>query len=247
MGWLPHRTGLRRYIGPKRLAMLVLFVGLLGLAWYLRREGWLRPDVLDPILRVHPLRSMAVFLVLYGLSVLSPLPTLPFNLAAGLFWGPWMGGLLATCGSWLGAVAAFVVSRVLFGQVLARQFDSRLVTRMQCEFDAKGWRFIAFARIVPIFPTGPFNYLLGLTSIGPATFLWTTFVFTLPPSLLFATIGHSLGSFVLEGAVADLVRLMVAVISAIFLPILVHYAYGFYREIHREAEDGGGGGPSVPE
>ena len=31
--------------------------------------------------------------------------------------------------------------------------------------ETEGWRFVAFTRLVPLFPFNPLNYVLGLTRI----------------------------------------------------------------------------------
>lgn len=214
-GVLASKTGLRRYIGSKRIVLLVLFAIVLAGAWYVRLEGLLRPEVLLQFRDNHPLLSIAIFVVLYAVSVLTALPSLPFNLAAGVFWGAVGGGLIAACGTTLGATAAFLAARLMLGQPLARRFDRRFVAWLQEEFANKGWRFIAFLRLNPVFPTGPLNYLLGLTSVDLTTYVWATAVFLLPPSIAVAWIGEAMGTFVADGDVDSLLRNILAVSAAV--------------------------------
>lgn len=76
----------------------------------------------------------------------------------------------------------FAAARSVFGRPLAARFDNEFISQVQKEFDDKGWRFIAFVRLNPVFPTRPLNYILGLTGIAFFTYVWATFVFLLPPS-----------------------------------------------------------------
>ena len=95
----PGKTGLRRFIGPKRIMILTVLAVLVGIAWYLRRQGWLDPSAIQHLIEQYPVIAPIVFALIYGLAMLSALPTLPVNLAAGLFWGPLLGGLYSTSGA----------------------------------------------------------------------------------------------------------------------------------------------------
>ncbi len=226
----PGKTGLRRFIGPKRIMILTVLAVLVGIAWYLRRQGWLDPSAIQHLIEQYPVIAPIVFALIYGLAMLSALPTLPVNLAAGLFWGPLLGGLYSTSGATIGAVAAFLLTRSVLGQPLARRFDNRVIAEIQREFEAKGWLFLGFVRLNPIFPTGPLNYLLGLTAVDTVTYVWTTFVFNLPPSIAVAWIGYSLGTFVMQGEIADTMRTILAVSAAVTaLAALAYAARLFYK------------------
>lgn len=233
VGLLAGKTGWRRYIGPKRIVLLLLFAAVLAGAWHLRRQGLLTPEVLRHYLDAYPVFSVVVFVGLYAVSVLTALPSLPFNLAAGVFWGPLGGGLIAAAGTVSGATLAFITARLLLGQPLARRFDQRFVRWLQEEFDRSGWRFIAFLRLNPVFPTGPLNYVLGLTSIGFVPYVWATAVFILPPSIAVAWVGSAMGSFVADGDVAAVMRIVVAVSAAVTVLVGLRYAARYLKSSRR--------------
>lgn len=237
LGLLAGKTGWRRYIGPKRAVIFVLFAAVMVLAWRLRRDGLLTPETLRHYLDSYPVLSGLLFVGFYAFSVLTALPSLPFNLAAGVFWGPIGGGLIAALGTATGATAAFLAARLLFGQPLARRFDSRFVAWLQAEFDRKGWRFIAFLRLNPVFPTGPLNYVLGLTSIGLVPYVWATAVFILPPSVAVAWIGSAMGTFVADGDVAAVMRLIIAVSAAVTVLAGLRFGARYLNEQKARAEE----------
>jgi uncharacterized membrane protein YdjX (TVP38/TMEM64 family) len=232
-GGAEDRGRFRRYVGPKRgIAIMVLTGGIIG-AWYLRRQGVLDPALLQAFVHDHPVAAPLATILIYSLAVLTGLPTLPLNLAAGVFWGAVIGGLISALATTLGAVAAFAAARSIFGRPLARRFDNKAIAHFQREFDEKGWRFIAFVRLNPAFPTGPLNYLLGLTGIDAFTYVWATFVFLLPPSIAVAFMGRSIGTFVVQGHMAHLIIMVMAVSAA--LTVMVGFAY-FARFLYRRGE-----------
>lgn len=219
-----QRRGWRRYIGRKRSLLLMLLITVVATAWYLRKENILDPTFIQGAIRDHPVGAPIVFILLYGLAMLSALPTLPVNLAAGFFWGPVLGGIFSTSGATLGAIGAFAAARTIFGQPLAHRFGGRLIGEIQREFQARGWLFVAFMRVNPVFPTGPLNYILGLTAIDTFTYMWVTFAFILPPSIAVAWIGHALGNFVVAGEIAEAVKSMLAVSAAVTVLAMIGYA-----------------------
>jgi len=204
------RQGVRRFIGPKRATAVLIFGVLIAVGWWLRHSGLADPALLGVVIGDHPLGAPLAFVALYALMTLTALPAMPLNLAAGLLWGALLGGALSAVGATLGAIAAFAAARLAFGRPLAERFDNRMIAEIQREFDAKGWWFVAFVRINPIFPTGPLNYILGLTSIRARVYSIVTLLFLLPPSIAIAFIGESVGTFVVSGDVSARLRVILA-------------------------------------
>ena len=201
--------------GGKRLGALVAILGIVAVAAVLRACGLLQPDAIIRCRAVHLKAAVGIFVLVYAITAYAALPTLPLNLAAGLFWGPWLGGILSTAGSTVGALAAFYSARILFDTLLARRYDNRLVAWVQSEFSEQGWRAIAFLRLNPAFPTGVLNYAIGLTAVDARTYTWATFCLLLPPSVAVALIGRVVGTFRLTGDVVYWIRRVILVCAAV--------------------------------
>lgn len=211
---------MRRFIGPKRVIFSMLLFFLIGSAWYLRQQGYLNPKVLIEFIGDFPLMAPFIFIAFYALALLVMIPTLPLNLGAGMLWGPIWGSLVSIAGSSLGVICAFIIARSTIGQPFANRFDSRTITWIQNELKTKDWKIVAFTRMNPIFPSGPLNFIFGLTSISFETYLWSSIVFLVPLTVAFAIIGHEVSNFVIEGEVGDLVRTVI-VISAIITSMVL--------------------------
>lgn len=237
-----EKRGWRRYMGPKRLILLVIFGGGLTALQYLRLHGYLTPELVFRFIQEHQVSAPLLFLAFYIISIFFLVPTLPLNLGAGILWGPFWGSILATFGCLGGAIAAFLVSRTALGQPLATRFNNRFLLWLQTELDTRGWRVVAFTRLNPIFPSGPLNYVFGLSSIPFVTYVWATLVFIYPPSLAFAIIGYSSGQFLLQGRAGDLWKAIMFVslaVTALFLirPLVSRW----YQKNHQPA----GGNPAT--
>jgi uncharacterized membrane protein YdjX (TVP38/TMEM64 family) len=219
---LKNKKGLRRYIGPKRAVLFILLVTFVVWAWYNYRSGGLSPSIIEQYRTQHPIAAVLLFTLVYAVSVVAALPSLPLNLAAGFFWGGFVGGIYSTIGVTFGGWISFFVARRLMGQPMGERFQNRWAGRVQEEFERNGWKFVAFARVNPIIPTGPLNYLLGLTSLSNLGFLWPTFVFLLPPSIAVAYIGDTLQTFTAnQDDVSEIIRGILIVSAAVTFLALV--------------------------
>lgn len=211
---------MRKYIGPKRIIICIFLFCFVSIAWYLRQQGYFDPKELFGFIRSHPMMAPFIFIVFYAFALLLMIPTLPLNLGAGVLWGPLWGSLVAMAGSSLGVIGAFGIARTALGQPFAERFDNRTVTWLQNEFKTKGWKIVAFTRINPIFPSGPLNFIFGLTSIPFTTYTWSSLVFLFPLTVAFTIIGYQVSDIVIEGHAGNWVRnifILSAVITFIVL------------------------------
>lgn len=228
---LRKKQGIRRYIGPKRVVLLLVLTFFVIWAWDYYRAGALNPAIIEQYRDQYPVGAVLLFVLVYALSVIAALPSLPLNLAAGFFWGGMIGGIYSTIGVTLGGWISFLAARWLIGQPLAEKFNNKWVSKVQTEFDRDGWKFVAFARINPIIPTGPLNYLLGLTSLSNRGFLWATFIFLLPPSIAVAYIGDTLQTFVAhQTGVNEIVKGILIASAAVTFLALIKFAFKIFKK-----------------
>jgi uncharacterized membrane protein YdjX (TVP38/TMEM64 family) len=215
---------LRRHLSPKRLALVALVVAVV---LYFRLRGPIDMGALQGLTVRYPALSIAAFLLTYAVSVVALIPTLPLNLMAGFVWGVLPGGTLSALGASVGALLAFLTARYLIGQPLAARFDNVPLAWIQKEILGKGWKFVAFLRLNPVVPTGPINYLLGLTSVRFLPYAAATLAFLTPPSLLVAWIGKEAGSIPLAGTSAMLWHGFLGLSTAILALVAVRYLLKF--------------------
>ncbi|MEO7859331.1 MAG: VTT domain-containing protein [Nitrospirales bacterium] len=180
------------------MILLLLIAAGIFYVRLLYQQGELSSGIIEVYRDDHPIAAVLLFIALYASSMMVALPTLPLNLAGGYFWGGVVGGVFSATAVTLGGWASFCLARALIGMPFAKRFDNKWADKVRQEFERSGWKFIAFARLNPIIPSGPLNYLLGLTSTSHFSFLWSTFIFLLPPSIAVAYIGEHLKTFVAD-------------------------------------------------
>lgn len=203
-----------------RLALALLLIAAVG--WAAIHRDQINLATLDARVGALGLWAPVAYVIFYALATLAFVPGMIFALAGGALFGPLWGSLWNLIGATVGATLAFLIARYLAGDWVSRKAGG-LLKRVIDGVDAEGWRFIAFVRLVPLFPFNLSNYVLGLTRIPLHHYVIATFVCMIPGAVAFTWLGHA-GRGALTGD-ADTVRyglLALGLIAAIaLLPRLI--------------------------
>ena len=207
-------------LDAKRAALILALAAGLVLAFANRQQ--FSQEALQLWLASAGWWAPVLFIALYAAGTVLFLPGSVLTLAAGALFGILPGALYSLAGATLGAVLAFLVARHLAGNWVAQKTGGRLKQLIE-GVEAEGWHFVAFVRLVPLFPFNVVNYALGLTRIPLGAYALASAVCMLPGALAYAWLGHA-GRAALAGD-ADAIRngmLALAVAAALmFLPRLV--------------------------
>jgi uncharacterized membrane protein YdjX (TVP38/TMEM64 family)/rhodanese-related sulfurtransferase len=203
-----------------RLALALLLVMAAAAAVVYRDR--LDPAALDAWLGALGPWAPIGYVALYALATVAFVPGTIFGLAGGVLFGPVWGSLWNLLGATLGATLAFLLARSIAGDWVARKAGG-LLKRLLEGIDAEGWRFVAFVRLVPLFPFNLSNYALGLTRIPLSHYVAATLTCMVPGVVAYTWLGYA-GRAALTGD-TDAVRyglLALGLLAAIvLLPRLV--------------------------
>ena len=156
-----------------------------------------------------------VFIACYAVATVLFMPGILFTLAGGALFGPVYGTLYNLVGATLGATLAFLAARYIAYDWVAERTGNRLRQLVE-GVEEEGWRFVAFARLVPLFPFNLLNYALGLTRLRLSHYVITSFIFMAPGGAAYTYLGYA-GREVASGG-EDFIRkalLALAVIATI--------------------------------
>lgn len=166
-----------------------------------------------------------LFIAIYALATVLFLPGSVITLAGGALFGPVWGTLWNLTGATLGAALAFLIARYLGADWVARRAGPRL-TRLNEGVAAEGWRFVAFVRLVPLFPFNLLNYALGLTRLPFLAYVLASWVFMLPGAIAYTWLGYAgreaLGGG--EGLVRNALIALALLAATAFLPRWIRQA-----------------------
>ena len=170
---------------------LLLFATIAGaIFWAGINRDQLDSAMLDAWLAGLGIWAPAGYVALYAAGTVAFLPGSLFALAGGAMFGPVWGAILNLLGATIGASMAFLVARYLAGDWVARKAAGRL-KQLISGVESEGWRFVAFVRLVPLFPFNLTNYALGLTRIGFLPYVLTSLICMAPGAVAYTWLGHA--------------------------------------------------------
>jgi uncharacterized membrane protein YdjX (TVP38/TMEM64 family)/rhodanese-related sulfurtransferase len=204
-------------------ARLLLFAVLAAaVAWAFAFRDRLDPAALQTWIGGFGAWGVVLFVLAFAAGTVLFLPGTLFALAGGALFGPVLGTVYNLTGATLGAAVAFLAARYLAGDWVAGRAGSRL-GRLVAGVEAEGWRFVAFTRLVPLFPFNLLNYALGLTRISFGAYVAATAVCMIPGGLAYTYLGYA-GREALaggEGTIRNGAIALGLLAASLFLPRLV--------------------------
>lgn len=203
-----------------RIIAIIALITTIGFALQFRDD--LNPQTIERWVADFGLLAPLVFIAIYALATVLFLPGSILTLAGGALFGPVLGTLYNLTGATLGAAMAFLVARYLAGDWVRARTGKRL-GRIVSGVEEEGWRFVAFTRLVPLFPFNLLNYALGLTRIRFWHYVVASFLFMAPGAFAYTYLGFA-GREAIAGG-EDLIRkilLAIALLAIVsFLPLFI--------------------------
>jgi uncharacterized membrane protein YdjX (TVP38/TMEM64 family) len=202
------------------IAALVVTIVWLGL-----HRDLLQPATIERTLRRFGRWAPILFILLYAFATVLFLPGSVLTLTGGALFGPIWGTLWNLTGATIGATLAFLIARHVASDWVSRRTGERL-GRMMRGVEQEGWRFVAFVRLVPVFPFNLMNYAFGLTRIRLGEYVIASFVCMSPGVVAYTYLGYA-GREAASGQAGAISKalLALALLAAVaFLPRLVRRA-----------------------
>jgi len=163
-----------------------------------------------------------LFMAVYAVAAVLFLPGSVLTLAGGALFGPVLGTFYNLTGATIGATLAFLIARYLVSDWVAERTGGRLKQLIN-GVEGEGWRFVAFTRLVPLFPFNLLNYALGLTRIKLSHYLLATYICMLPASIAYSYLGYAGREAVGggEGLIRKVLLALALLALVAFLPSLI--------------------------
>lgn len=201
----------------------VLLVALAGaIVWLALHREVLQSAVLERELAGFGPWSPILFILVYSLATVLFVPGSILTVAGGALFGPLWGTVWNLSGATIGATLAFAIARYVRAEWITNRAGERL-THLIRGVEEEGWRFVAFVRLVPLFPFNLVNYVFGLTRIALGEYVLASFVCMAPGAVAYSYLGYA-GLEAASGRAGSIHKalLALALIAAVaFLPRLV--------------------------
>jgi uncharacterized membrane protein YdjX (TVP38/TMEM64 family) len=129
-----------------------------------------------------------VFVGLYALVTLAPVPKNVLSAVAGLLFGLVEGVLLVLAAAMVGALVAFGLGRLL-GRAAVERITSARVQEVDTLLARRGLMAVVMVRLVPVVPFTAINYTAGLTGVRLRDYTLGTAVGIIPGTVAYVTLG----------------------------------------------------------
>jgi len=186
-------------MNPRKLLLLAVLLALvtaffaldLGRFFSLDYVRGAREDF-AALYAAHPAQVIGAFFAIYvAVTALSLPGAAIMTLLAGAIFGLWVGTLVVSFASSLGATLAMLVSRYLLRDSVKSKFGARLAD-IDRGVERDGAFYLFTLRLVPVFPFFVINLLMGLTAMKAATFYWVSQLGMLAGTLVYVNAGTQL-------------------------------------------------------
>ena len=171
----------------------------------------------------QPGLTLGIYFAAYVIATAASFPgAVILTLAAGALFGFWLGLLMVSFASSLGALLAFLVARYLLHDTVQSRF-ARTLAPINEGVKRDGVFYLMTLRLVPIFPFWLVNLVMGVTPMTATRYYVTSQIGMLPGTAVFVLAGtqlagiESVGDVLSPGLVASLVLLGVFPIIAKYI------------------------------
>ena len=150
------------------------------------------------------------------------------TLAGGAMFGFWVGVIVVSFASTIGATLACFVARFLLRDWVQNKFGEKL-SAINKGIENEGAFYLFSLRLVPIFPFFVINLAMGLTSLKLLTFYWVSQIGMFPGTIVFVNAGKELGKIEsLSGILSP--GLIISFIILGLFPITVKKLLSYYKK-----------------
>jgi len=173
----------------KGLLAVVLILGLITAAYRWDFSAWVHPQRIRGLLDQAGMFAPFLYMMLMALAVvITVIPSLPLNVAAGIYFGPILGTLFSALGALAGAMLSFLIARYLGRKFMERFLTGHINFCTQCS-DYLLTKIVFISRLLPFVSFDLVSYGAGLTKMSLRAFSLATFLGMLPLTFIYNYFG----------------------------------------------------------
>lgn len=182
----------KRKLIPLAALILIIIIGYFLHVHHELSMAHLRKhhDGLQHFIQQHPFISPLLFILIYTVSVILIIPdSTILTLFGGLFFAWPLAILYSAVSETLGALIFFWIAGLLRK---AKKKEAKFIHKMRRYFQQDPASYLLFLRISHILPFWFISFAAAYFNAPVRTFIWTTFLGTIPYSAFVVSAGHDL-------------------------------------------------------
>ena len=169
----------------KSLLFIVLVVAIIMSLFVWDLPSFFRPENIQSRLESAGVFAPIFYMLLMAFAVvISPIPSLPLDIAAGAYFGTIMGTVYSVIGALTGAVISFMISRFLGREFIERFLGGHVNFCTSCS-DKVLTKIVFISRLLPVVSFDIVSYGAGLTKMSLKKFSIATCLGMMPLTFLY--------------------------------------------------------------
>lgn len=178
----------------KKIALLLVIALIVGSYLFFDGQKYLSLDFFQNLYKQEPLLTAAVYFVVYVIATSLSFPGAALlTIIGGMIFGLWVGLLLVSFASSLGATLAFLVSRFLLRDWVQSKFANYLGA-VNKGIEKDGAFYLFSLRLIPVVPFLVINLVMGITPMKAVVFYLVSQVGMLAGTAVYVNAGAELGA-----------------------------------------------------
>ncbi len=215
----------------KKIALLLVIALIVGSYLFFDGQQYLSLDFFQNLYKQEPLLTAAVYFVIYVVATSLSFPGAALlTIIGGMIFGLWVGLLLVSFASSLGATLAFLVSRFLLRDWVQSKFANYLGA-VNKGIEKDGAFYLFSLRLIPVVPFWVINLVMGVTPMKAVVFYLVSQVGMLAGTAVYVNAGAELGA-VEEFSTAGILSLPL-LLSFVMLALFPFIARGLLGMVQR--------------
>lgn len=172
--------------------LVVIFSVIFVSQFFLDATAYFSPHRIASWLSEKGIFAPVIYMGLMVLAVvISPIPSLPLDVAAGAFFGPALGTAYSVAGASTGAVVSFYIARLLGREFIERFLGGHINFCSKCS-DNLLTKIVFISRLLPVISFDVVSYGAGLTAMSARKFAFATFFGMIPLTFIYNYFGSVL-------------------------------------------------------
>jgi uncharacterized membrane protein YdjX (TVP38/TMEM64 family) len=202
----------RHFIKGLAFIILALIFFLFQFLWDI--SSYFNPEQIQKWLAMQGNLAPLIFIPIMAMAVvISPIPSLPLDIAAGAFFGPFLGTVYSVTGALGGAVVSFLISRFIGREFVERFLGGHINFCIECS-DELLTKIVFFSRLLPIVSFDVISYGAGLTKMSLKKFSLATALGMIPLTFIY----NYFGSVLVIGRGLTIIAGLIMVILFFLIP-----------------------------
>ena len=169
-----------------KILLLISLVALIIISLFVfDLTSFFRPENIQVRLESAGAFAPAFYILLMAMAVvISPIPSLPLDIAAGAFFGTLMGTVYSVVGALFGSMISFMIARFLGREFIAKYLGGHINFCTACS-DKLLTKIVFLSRLLPVVSFDIVSYGAGLTKMSLNKFSLATFLGMIPLTFLY--------------------------------------------------------------